>query len=76
MATPTIYDANQPITAVNPAPRIAIVSLSTIGVTPGVTYSTALYTQPGVSALAGLTPSTITPANPSSVLPSVIVRAG
>jgi hypothetical protein len=41
-----------------------------------VTYNAMLYSQPGVSANVGFAPEGITPGNPSSVPPSVIVRAG
>jgi hypothetical protein len=73
---PQIFDPNQPTSAGNQAPSIAISSLSTIGVPAGVSYNAAPYSQPGVSAIVGFAPGGITPGNPSSVAPATIVRAG
>lgn len=73
---PQFYDPNQPIGESNPAPSVAISSLSTIGVPAGTTYNPTPYSQPGVSAIVGFAPEGVTPGNPSTVAPSVIVRAG
>jgi hypothetical protein len=73
---PQIFDPNRPIGARNPAPSVAISSLSTIGVPAGVSYSATPYSQPGVSAIVGFAPEGIAPGNPSTVPASVIVRAG
>jgi len=65
-----------PVSTSNPLPASAIVSLSNIGVPPGVTYAVTSYAAAGVSALVGLGSLGLTPGNPASVPVSVIVRAG
>jgi phage protein U len=74
--TPQPFDANQPISPANLLPASAIVQLSNLGAGPGVTYSPAAYSQPGVSVLVGSGPAGLTPGNPDSVSPATIVRAG
>ena len=68
-------DSQQPVSAANLLPVSAIVQLSNLGVPPGVTYSRATYSEPGVSAFVGAGPVAATPGNPDSVPPSEIVRA-
>jgi hypothetical protein len=75
-AAPVIFDPNQPISATNQPPSVAISQLSTIGVPAGVSYNATPYSAPGISAIVGFAPEGIATGNPASVLPSVIVRAG
>jgi len=56
-----------------PPPQSLITSLAAA---PGVSYSAATYSQPGVSGIAGTGPSAVTPGNPDDVPLSTIVRAG
>jgi hypothetical protein len=75
---PQVFDPNQPFSAANQAPSIAISSLSTIGVPAGTAYNPASYrpSQAGISAIVGFAPAALQPENPGGVPPSVIVRAG
>jgi phage protein U len=75
-SNPQPFDSAQPVSAANQLPASAIVQLSNLGVPPGVTYSQATYSQPGVSAIVRVGPAAATPGNPDSVPPSQIVRAG
>jgi phage protein U len=64
----------QPIDALNPSPVSAIVQLSSAGVSAGVTYSSASYSQPGVSGIVGTRPALQLPGNPGDVSALAIVR--
>jgi phage protein U len=70
------FNANQPIGPHNLLPTSAIVQLTQAGAGPGVTYSPAAYSQPGVSGVAGSGPGTPAPGNPSAVSTAAITRAG
>jgi phage protein U len=70
------FDPSQPIGPHNLLPTSAIVRLSDAGVAPGVTYSPAIYLQPGVSGVVGSGPAAQMPGNPGDVPSSSIVRAG
>jgi phage protein U len=52
-AAPSAFDPTQPIGPHNLLPTSAIVQLTNAGAGPGVTYSPATYSQPGVSAVVG-----------------------
>src|SRR6266851_2179378 len=77
VSQPQPFDPSRPIGPHNLLPTSAIVQLRDAGAGPGVTYSPADYSSPGVSALVskgtGSTPPT---GNPSDVSTSTIVRAG
>jgi phage protein U len=66
----------QPISATNLLPTSAIVQLTRAGAGPGVTYSPAAYSSPGMSAVVGTGFSLPPPGNPDDVPTSTIVRAG
>lgn len=70
------FDPNQPINASNLLPASAVVQLGLVGAIGGVTYSSAHYSQPGVSGIIGAGPAPLTPEDPADVPTSTIVRAG
>ena len=65
----------QPVSAFNLLPNSEIVQLTPAGALPGVSYSPAIYAQPGVSAIAGPGPATAAPGNPNDVPLRTITRA-
>jgi phage protein U len=71
------FDPSRPIGPHNLLPTSAIVQLSAAGAGPGVTYSPAAYSSPGVSAIVqrGGGPAAVVQ-QPQDVPPSQIVRAG
>ncbi len=70
------FNPAQPIGPHNLLPTSAILQLSAAGAGPGVTYSPAAYSQPGVSPVTGPGPVLQPPGNPGDVAPGQIVRAG
>jgi phage protein U len=70
------FNPFQPIGLHNLLPTSAIVQLGQAGAGPGVTYSAATYSQPGVSGIVRSGPAAALPGNIGNVSPSTIVRAG
>jgi phage protein U len=76
-APPSAFDPSQPIGPHNLLPTSAIVQLTKEGAGPGVTYSPATYSQPGVSGIVsqGGPQQSSASQQPGDVPPSQIVRS-